>query len=380
MQSRHLVRTGRTSRWSALLAGACAGTLLLTGCGAQATGGTNGNGRAAEPVPAGIDCAGAGKVRGSGSTAQQSAMEHWIDEYQRACRGARIAYNPLGSGAGVAQFQRGATAFGGTDGVLSKQEIAWSRDTCRGGRAIHLPMVGGPVAIGFNLPGVDHLVLDAPTLANIFDSRITTWDAPAIRKLNPDAELPSSPIRPMHRSDDSGTTQNFQDYLAGAAPGAWPHPVAKSWQGKGGGAGSGSSRIASEVASSPGTIGYFELSFAAARNITTVSIDTGAGAPVAPTTETASAGIGAADIVGEGNDKTLAFDYDAPRPGAYPIVLMTYEVVCDKGNQPGSLPVLKSFLSYTAGAEGQKRLAALHYAPLPAAVATEVRRAVRTLS
>ncbi|WP_030613731.1 phosphate ABC transporter substrate-binding protein PstS [Streptomyces sclerotialus] len=380
MQSRRRVRRARTSRWSTLLAGACAGTLLLAGCGAQATGDADGSRREAEPVAADIDCVGQGKVRGSGSTAQQNAMEHWIDEYQRACRGTRIAYNPLGSGAGVAQFQRRATAFGGTDGVLSDQEIKWSRDTCQGGRAIHLPMVGGPIAIGFNLPGVDHLVLDAPTLAKIFDARITTWDDPAVKKLNPGTELPSLPIRPMHRSDDSGTTQNFQDYLAGAAPGAWPHPVDKSWQGKGGGAGSGSSRIASEVSSSPGTIGYFELSFAASRKITTVSIGTGAGEPVAPTTETASAGIGAAEIVGEGNDKTLAFDYDAPKAGAYPIVLMTYEIVCDKGNQAASLPALKSFLSYTAGAEGQKHLAALHYAPLPAAVAKEVRRAVRTLS
>ncbi|MBZ4014723.1 phosphate ABC transporter substrate-binding protein PstS [Streptomyces purpurogeneiscleroticus] len=370
----------RTSRWGTLLAGACASTLLLSGCGAQATDQADQHRRPAEPVPTGVDCAGQGKARGSGSTAQQSAMEHWIDAYQRACPSSQIAYNPLGSGAGIAQFQRGATAFGATDGVLSKQEIEWSREVCRGGRAIHLPMAGGPVAIGFHLPGVENLVLDAPTLAKIFDSRITTWDAPAIKKLNPGTKLPSLPIRPMHRSDDSGTTQNFQEYLAGAAPEQWPHPAGKAWEGKGGGSATGSTRVAAEVASSEGTIGYFELSSAVSRKITTVSIDTGAGEPVAPTTETASAGIGAADIVGEGNDKTLAFDYDAPKPGAYPIVLMTYEVVCDKGNQAASLPVLKSFLSYTASAEGQKHLAALHYAPLPDAVATEVRRAVRTLS
>ncbi|MFC6063658.1 phosphate ABC transporter substrate-binding protein PstS [Streptomyces ochraceiscleroticus] len=359
---------------------ASAGALLLAGCGAQATDEADQSRRSPEPVPTGIDCAGQGKARGSGSTAQQSAMEHWIDAYQRACPDAQIAYNPLGSGAGVAQFQRGATAFGATDGVLSKQEIEWSREVCRGGRAIHLPMAGGPVAIGFHLPGVDHLVLDAPTLAKIFDSRITTWDAPAIRKLNPGTKLPSLPIRPMHRSDDSGTTQNFQEYLAGAASEDWPHSAGKAWQGKGGGAATGSSRVAAQVSSSSGAIGYFELSFAAAHKITTVSIDTGAGEPVAPTTETASAGIGAAEIVGKGKDKTLAFDYAAPKPGAYPIVLMTYELVCDEGNQAASLPVLKSFLTFTAGPEGQKRLAALHYAPLPGPVATEVRRAVRTLS
>ncbi|MEV0604204.1 phosphate ABC transporter substrate-binding protein PstS [Streptomyces sp. NPDC050315] len=358
---------------------ACA-SAVLAGCGAQGTDAADQHHRPAEPAPTGVDCAGQGKVRGSGSTAQQSAMEHWIDAYQRACPDAQIAYNPLGSGAGVAQFQRGATAFGATDGVLSKQEIKWSREVCRGGRAIHLPMAGGPVAIGFRLPGVDKLVLDAPTLAKIFDSRITTWDAPAIQKLNPDTKLPSLPIRPMHRSDDSGTTQNFQEYLAGAAPEDWPHPAGKAWEGKGGGSATGSSHVAAEVSSSNGAIGYFELASAVSRKITTVSIDTGAGEPVAPTTESASAGIGAAEIAGKGNDKTLAFDYSAPKPGAYPIVLMTYELVCDKGNQAASLPVLKSFLTYTAGTEGQKHLAALHYAPLPDPVAAEVRRAIRTLS
>lgn len=157
-------------------------------------------------------------------------------------------------------------------------------------------MAGGPIAVGYNLPGVDDLVLDAPTLAGIFDTRITTWDAPQIRALNPDAELPSTRIRPVHRSDDSGTTQNLQAYLAGAAPAAWPYAAEKSWQARGGGSANGSSGVVSEVNSSYGSIGYFELSFAASSHVPTVRIDTGGADPVAPSPESASAGIAAAHV------------------------------------------------------------------------------------
>ncbi|MEU5579128.1 phosphate ABC transporter substrate-binding protein PstS [Streptomyces huasconensis] len=357
-------------------------SLALAGCGVAGLGEGDGEERAsaAPAALAGLDCAPSGKVPGTGSSAQYNAMKYWIKQYQRACPGVRIAYNPIGSGAGGAQFLRGATAFGGSDSALKPEEVALSEDVCRGGRAIDLPMVGGPIAIGYDLPGVDGLVLDAPTLAKIFDRRITSWDAPEIQRLNPGAELPSMPVRPIHRSDDSGTTQNFQAYLAGAAPEVWRYPVSKAWHGRGGASASGSSGVASEVTSGFGAIGYFELSFARARHIKTVSIDTGASAPVEPTPRTASAAIAAARVVGRGKDMTLKFRYGAPTPGAYPIVQVTYEIVCDKGNQKATLPALKSFLTYTASKAGQKPLSRLNYAPLPESVAGQVREVIRTLS
>ncbi|MFH8609768.1 phosphate ABC transporter substrate-binding protein PstS [Streptomyces sp. NPDC018029] len=358
-------------------------SLSLTGCGVLGDGGDDGGGAssAGAAAVAGIDCAATGKVQGTGSSAQQNAMKYWIKHYQAACPGVRIAYNPIGSGAGGAQFLRGATAFGGSDSALKPDEVERSKAVCRGGRAIDLPMVGGPIAIGYDVPGVTDLVLDAPTLAKIFDRKITAWDDPAIRRLNPGAELPAMPIRPVHRSDDSGTTQNFQAYLAGAAPAAWPHPVGKAWQGTGGASASGSSGVASAVTSGFGAIGYFELSFARARQIKTVSIDTGAPAPVAPTPGSASAGIAAAArVAGEGKDMKLKFRYGASTPGAYPIVQVTYEIVCDKGNHKETLPALKSFLTYTASKAGQKDLSRLNYAPLPESVAGQVRDVVRTLS
>ncbi|MGW7363798.1 phosphate ABC transporter substrate-binding protein PstS [Streptomyces sp. NPDC054841] len=332
------------------------------------------------PPPANIACAQEGKVPGSGSTAQKNAMEHWIKEYQRACPSVRIAYNALGSGAGVAQFMRQATAFGGTDGALKPADVELSRDACPGGKAIDLPMTGGPIAIGYNLNGVDDLVLDARTLAKIFDSEITNWADPAIRKLNPGVELPDLTIQAVHRADDSGTTQNLNAYLSGAAPREWPYPKEKAWQGKGGHSATGSDGVANSVRNTEGTIGYFELSFATGLKIPTVRIATGASRPVAATPETASAGIASAEVVGKNNDLALKLNYATRAEGAYPIVLVTYEIVCDVGNQPETLPALKSFLAYTASEEGQKILPGIHYAPLPDNVAARVRKVIGTLS
>nr|WP_244905220.1 phosphate ABC transporter substrate-binding protein PstS [Streptomyces agglomeratus] len=352
--------------------------MLLAAC--DSGGSTTRDASPIEPAAVRIDCATEGQLPGSGSTAQQNAMAYWIEQYQRACEGVQIRYNPLGSGAGVAQFLRGATNFGGSDGALKPTEVESSKDVCPGGRAIDLPMVGGPIAIGYNLPGVDRLVLDAATLAKIFDARITSWDHPDIRRLNPGVKLPSLRVRAVHRSDGSGTTQNLNAYLAGAAGSEWPHPVEKSWQGKGGESASGSTAVASQVQSLEGSIGYFELSFAASQKISTVRIDTGASKPVGPTPETASAGIAEATIVGKGKDLTLEFDYRTTEEGAYPIVLVTYEIVCDTGNQAETLPALKSFLTYTASDEGQKILPGIHYAPLPDGVAEQVRQVIGTLS
>lgn len=336
--------------------------------------------RATLPPPARIACAKDGKLPGSGSTAQDNAMDRWIQEYQRACPSVQIAYRPVGSGAGVAQFLRQATAFGGTDSALKPDDVENSRQVCPGGRAIDLPMVGGPIAIGYNLTGVDQLVLDAETLAKIFDSEITNWADPAIRELNPGVKLPDLKIQAVHRSDDSGTTQNLNAYFSGAASQEWPYAKEKAWQAKGGHSAAGSDGVATTVADTNGAIGYFELSFAARLNIPTVKIDTGASQPVGPSPQSASAGIASAEVTGKDDDMALKFDYATKAEGAYPIVLVTYEIVCNTGNRAETLPALKSFLTYTAGEEGQRILPSIHYAPLPEKVAVRVRQVIRTLS
>ncbi|WP_313896756.1 phosphate ABC transporter substrate-binding protein PstS [Streptomyces sp. GC420] len=367
----------RTGAFAAAIAAAA--VLLLPACdsaGPERDGGQP----SVPPAAADIGCAGNGKLLASGSTAQQNALEYWVEEYERACPGVQISYRPLGSGAGVAQFLRGATVFGGTDSALKPGEVELSKEVCPGGRAIDLPMVGGPIAIGYQLEGVDDLVLDAPAIAGIFDARITTWDHPDIRRLNPGTELPSVPVLPVHRSDESGTTQNLNAYLSGAVPRQWPYPKEKAWQGRGGQSADGSDGVAAAVLASNGAIGYFELSFAEAGHIDTVRIDTGASEPVGPSAENATAGLAAAEVTGTGNDMTMRFDYGTSEAGAYPIVLVTYEVVCDTGNQKQTLPALKSLLAYMAGEEGQRALPELHYAPLPGNVVEQVREVIATLS
>ncbi|MFJ9415467.1 phosphate ABC transporter substrate-binding protein PstS [Streptomyces sp. NPDC101227] len=370
----------RKNRVRALAVGALAvsGALALTACGSDDTSGSSGGGGAAKA--ANIKCEGKGKLLASGSSAQKNAMDVWVQSYAGACKGTEINYQPTGSGAGVTTFLQGQTAFAGSDSALKPEEIAKSKKLCKGGQAIDLPMVGGPIAVGYNVPGVDNLVLDAPTLAKIFDSKITKWNDAAIKKLNPGAKLPDLKIQAFHRSDDSGTTDNFTKYLKAAAPGDWKHEPAKKWEGTGGQAASGSSGVSSQVKQTSGAISYFELSYATAGKIPTVKLNTGAKAPVEATVDNASKAISEAKPAGEGNDLALKLNYTTKAEGAYPITLVTYEIACDKGNKADTLPATKSFLTYVSSEDGQKALKALGYAPLPTEIADKVRKTVATLS
>ncbi|WP_329322105.1 phosphate ABC transporter substrate-binding protein PstS [Streptomyces sp. NBC_01262] len=360
-----------------------AGGVLLAACEQGVSGGNSSSPAVARPLTAtrtSIDCATHGQLLGSGSTAQEIPMTLWRKNYTWACPGVEIAYRPVGSVAGLAQFLREANAFGGSDSPLKPEDVARSRQICESGHGIDLPMLGGPIAIGYNLPGVDGLVLDAPTLARIFDAKITRWNDPAIRKLNPQTSLPSTAITTFHRQDSSGTTQNLNRYLAAAAPGDWPYPDETTWQGNGSQSAQGPDGIAAQVKAISGAIGYFGLPVAVADGIKTVSIATGASRPVPATPQTAAKGIAAATVAGTGKDLALKLGYGTKAEGAYPIVLVTYEIVCDRGNAPGTLPLLKSFLAYTASKGGQRLLADAHYAPLPPAIAAKVRRIIPTLS
>lgn len=383
----------RKSGLRALTVGAVAvtGALVLTACGSDdnndtssspsnsASSTTTTTGGA--PNASGIACE-KGQILASGSSAQQNAIEAWVKNYQQACSGATINYKASSSGEGIVDFNQGTDAFAGSDSPLKDTEIADSKKVCTGGQGISIPMVGGPIAIGYNLPGVDSLVLDAPTLAKIFNSQITKWDDPAIKALNSGVTLPSSNIQTVHRQDESGTTDNLTKFLKGAAPAAWPYEHAKAWAGKGGQAAAKSAGVAALVKQTAGSIGYFELSYATASDIKTVKIKTGAPDAVEATSANASAGIASAKVVGTGADLSLDLGgaYTTSTPNAYPIVLVTYEIACDKGNKAGTLALTKSFLTYIASENGQGQLAAAGYAPLPTEIATKVRSTISALS
>ncbi|KOG09750.1 phosphate ABC transporter substrate-binding protein PstS [Streptomyces wedmorensis] len=371
-------------RASAIGALVVSGALVLSACGSDNNTETptkDGSSKAATTA-SNIACDGAkGQLLAAGSSAQKNAMDLWVKNFQAACSGVEVNYQAIGSGGGITKFNQGQVAFAGSDSALKDEEVAESQKICKGGKGINLPMVGGPIAIGYKLDGVDNLVLDAPTLAKIFDTKITKWNDPAIAKLNPGAKLPDTTIQAFHRSDESGTTQNLGKYLSATAKADWKYdPKTKSWPAPGGQAANGSSGVATAVKDAEGSIGYFELSYATANKISTVSLNTGAAAPVAATTDNASKAIAAAKVKGTGNDLALSLDYTTKAEGAYPLTLVTYEIACDKGNKPETLATLKAFLTYTSGEEGQKVLSEAGYAPLPAEIAAKVRAIVPTLS
>ncbi|MFG3260435.1 phosphate ABC transporter substrate-binding protein PstS [Streptomyces sp. NPDC048172] len=370
----------RTNRLRAVALGAIAvsGALVLTACGSDDNSG--GSGGDTTKAASKIKCDGEGKLLASGSSAQKNAMDIWTQTYQSACSSTQLNYKPTGSGAGIQEFLQGKTAFAGSDSALEPKEVQQSKKVCKGGQAIDLPMVGGPVAVTYNVKGVDDLVLDAETLGKIFDSKITKWNDAAIKKLNPDAKLPGTKIQAFHRSDESGTTDNFTKYLNTAAPGAWKHEPSKAWAGKGGQGADGSSGIATNVKQNDGAIGYVELSYATGNDLSTVKLDTGAKEPVEATTENASKAIADAKVVGKGKDLSLELNYKTKAESAYPITLVTYEIACDKGNKKESLNATKSFLKYTASEDGQKVLSEKGYAPIPDEIIAKVRTTVDSLA
>ncbi|MBX7549494.1 phosphate ABC transporter substrate-binding protein PstS [Streptomyces sp. NPDC004232] len=373
----------RKNRLRAISLGAIAvsGALALTACGSDNTGGgsnASGNPSSATNASA-IKCDGAkGQLLSDGSSAQKNAIDAWVKNFSQAC-GVQINYKAGGSGAGVTSFTQGQIPWAGSDSALKPAEVAASKKVCSGGQGIDLPMVGGAIAIGYNLNGVDNLVLDAPTLAKIFDGKINNWNDPAIAKLNPKAKLPDLKIQAFHRSDDSGTTDNFTKYLKASTPDNWKYSGGKTWQASGGQSAAQSSGVAQQVKQTNGAIGYFELSYVG-DGVKAASIATGAAQPVAPSTDSATKAIAAAKVVGTGQDLSLKLDYNTKVDGAYPITLVTYEIACDKGNKADTLPTVKSFLNYIASEDGQKILSGISYAPMPDEIISKVRTTVAGLS
>ncbi|MGC9543710.1 phosphate ABC transporter substrate-binding protein PstS [Streptomyces sp. UG1] len=372
----------KNRRALALGALAVSGALALTACGSDDTGKSNGGDASTPANAAKIDCGDAsGQLQASGSSAQKNAIDAWVKQYTAACKNVQLNYNPTGSGAGVTAFLQGQTAFAGSDSALAPEEITESKKTActDGGQAIDLPMVVGPIGVGYNVPGVDSLVLDAPTLAKIFDSKITNWNDAAIAKLNPDAKLPDLKIQAFHRSDESGTTDNFTTYLQAAAPDDWKYEPSKSWAAKGGQSASGSSGVAQQVTQTAGAISYMELSYVKG-GMKAVKIKTDAPDPVEATVENATKSLTEAKVVGTGKDLALELNYTPKAEGAYPITLVTYEIVCDKGNKAETLPAVKSFLGYISSEDGQAQLTEAGYAPVPDELITQVRDTVKGLS
>jgi phosphate transport system substrate-binding protein len=371
----------KLTRISSLVGLATATVLLLAACGSDnvevppAADGTTTSG-AANPFA----CA-TGNLRSSGSTAQGKAMEQWILDFNDACSASITPYGGGGSGKGITDFTGNQVDFAGSDSALNATQAAAAKTTrCAGADALNLPLVTGPIALAYNVPGVSNLVVDASALAKIFSGTVTKWNDPALTALNAGVALPDLAIQPVHRAEDSGTTENFTKYLKAAAAADWKFDAAKAWPSgiTGGIAANGSDGVAQEVKGKEGTIGYVEWGFATDNKLSVAKVDNGSGTPVELTGESAGKAVAAATVIGTGKDLALKLDYATKAAGAYPIILVTYEIVCS-ANNGAALPVLKSFLGYAA-TKGQATLAEVGAAPLPAEIQTKVVAAIQGLS
>lgn len=370
----------RVNRFGGLVGVVAAGAFMLSGCGSDnnASGGS-----ATTGAPSGkVACGGKKTLKASGSTAQANAMTRFVKAFEQACPDQTLNYTPNGSGAGIHEFNGNQTDFGGSDSPLSQDEASAAQQRCGGSPAWNLPTVFGPIAVTFNINTVTSLNLDGPTLAKIFNGGITTWNDPAIQALNPGATLPSQPVHVVFRSDESGTTDNFQKYLDAASNNTWGKGAGKTFKGGVGEGAKGNDGTSAAVKATDGSITYNEWSFAQAQHLNMAKVVTSAGPDaVAISSDSVGKTIAGAAVKGQGNDlvlDTMSF-YKPAQAGSYPIVLATYEVVCSKYPDAQVGTAVKAFLQSTIGA-GQNGLADNGYIPIPDSFKSRLSAAVNAIS
>ncbi|WEO79392.1 phosphate ABC transporter substrate-binding protein PstS [Cryobacterium sp. SO2] len=320
-----------------------------------------------------------GTLDGAGSSAQASAEEVWVSQFQRANASVTINYDPTGSGAGREQFIGGGVDFAGSDSALSDEELAGEFAACApGSKAIDLPVYVSPLVLVYNVDGVDSLRLDPETIANIFSGAITRWNDPALVALNPDATLPDEQISAVHRSDDSGTTKNFADYLYQNVPEIWTNEPADAFPYPGEGA-QGNSGVVSAVANGNNTIGYADASRVG--DLSVAALQVGAEF-VDYSTEAAAAIIDESPLVTRDNPADLVVDVDrtSTSAGVYPLVLVSYLIACEEYPDADQGELVAAYLGYVASAEGQAAAAeSAGSAPLSAEFSARVLEAISSI-
>ena len=286
-----------------------------------------------------------GNFSGAGASSQQAAVEAWIAGFQGTNPEAKIAYNPSGSGAGVQTFLTGATAWAGSDKALADDEVEQSKSVCTEGTAFDVPVYISPIAVVFNLKGVSdagkHINMDAATIAKIFDGKITKWNDPAIADQNKDLKLPDTAITVVHRSDKSGTTQNFVSYFKDVTPDNWTYDLSENW---------------------PNEVGdkYNEISAEAGSKVIGDSKQD--------------------DTVKGDNRIVIKINHATEAEGAYPIVLVSYDIVCPAYKDTKQAEFAKAWLTYVTSDEGQKAAQdAAGTAPLPSSLKSEITKSIEAI-
>lgn len=358
---------------------AAASALALAACGSSNTSSPSSTPPAGgSSSSSGSSYCASGQLAGQGSTFQQNAELQWISDYQSKCPGAKIAYQGTGSGAGKAAFGNGTADFGGTDSLPKTTEQAAADARCTPGKGIITPIVAGAAVLTYNLQGVSNLTLDAPTTAKIFEKQITKWDDPAIKKLNPNASLPSITIVPVVRTDKSGTTNIFSSWLAADAGSAWTLKAGETVNWPGGiQAAQGSNGVTTAVKQTAGGITYTELSFAKERKLDTAMVVNPAGKTVSASGDSVSAALKTAKVDTSMGDIRVTPDYATTDPAAFPLASPTFIFTCSKGNKSAAL--LKGYFTY-ALTDGQSVLDKLGYAPLPDSINSKALDQIKTFS
>lgn len=294
-----------------------------------------------------------GSIAGAGASSQAAAMEAWKAVFEGAHSGATVAYDPAGSSAGRKAFIGGEVQFAGSDAYLKDDELTAAQARCEGGEVIELPAYISPISVAYSLSGVDKLQLAPATIAKIMDQKIKTWDDPAIAADNPGVTLPSTAITPVNRSDGSGTTKNFTDYLSKAAASDWTYGGVDDWPVQGGTAAKGTSGVVDAIAATDGAIGYADHS--QIRDLKSVHVKVG-DAFVEPTAEAAAKVVDASPRVEGRGEFDFATDIkrDITEAGAYPVVLTAYTIACTKYKDASEAALTKAFLGFVISKEGQE--------------------------
>ena len=331
---------------------ALAGTLALTACGAANE--TDSGSAASSSAGGGEQLS--GTLNAAGSSAQQAAMQGWTAGYSSIQPDVTVNYDPVGSGGGREQFIAGGIEFAGSDSALDDEELAGAQERCGGGDVFEIPGYISPIAVIYNLEGVDELNLSPEAVAGIFAQKITTWDDPAIAEDNPDADLPDTAITPVNRSDDSGTTKNFTEYLSAVAGDVWTDEADGVWPIGGGEAAQGTSGVVQAVGAGNGAIGYADLSQAGDLGVAKIKVGEEF---VEPSADAAAAVVEASENVEGRGDYDFAIEVarDTAESGQYPIVLVSYQIGCVQYDEQATADLVKAFMGYVISEEGQQAAA-----------------------
>lgn len=367
-----------SSRWLVVIAFAVTLALGVAACGSSDDSDTGGGSAASGGGEV------SGEIAGAGSSAQQAAQEAWIAEFENANSGATISYDPVGSGGGREQFLSGGVAYAGSDAALSTEEgeLEKAEKRCAPGELIEIPDYISPIAVIYNLPGVEDLKLSPETLAKIFAQEITSWNDPAIAEDNQGVDLPDTRITPVNRSDESGTTENFTEYLAEVVPTVWRFEVSGDWPVKGGEAASGTSGVVEAVSAGEGAIGYADASQAGELSVAKVKV----GSEWAePTPEAAAKVLEESPLDEELSPSKFVFAYKLDRKtaaeGVYPIVLTSYLIACTRYDSASEAEAVKAYAEYLVSPEGQELAAEqAGSAPLSPALTKKVMPAVEAIA